>query len=91
MTKEVYDALKTRITVTAKAVQIWRWEFSNEGLNDGIDCMDDRFIDPMIQDFKTGRITMWNIAQHVFMLLRLFHQDQVEDLEARLIANPLKK
>lgn len=91
MKREVYEALKTRITVTAKVVAVWHWDFSNEGLNDGIDCMDDRFVDSMCQDILTDRPTMWNIAQHVFMFLRRFHEGHVEDLEARLIANPLTK
>ena len=90
MTKEVYEALKTRITVTAKMLDVWHWEFSNEGLNEGIDCFDDLFIDQMCQDMRMHRANLWNIAERVHMLLRWMKWHD-PNLDARLIANPLKK
>lgn len=88
MKKEVYEALKTRITVTAKQLGLWHWEFSNEGLNEGIDCFDEQYIDKMCQDMKMRRANLWNIAQRVYSFLVAFKHEDIDD---RLLANPIKK
>ena len=88
MKKEVYEALKTRIVVTVKQQDMWHWSFNNEGLNEGISCFDERYIDSMCQDMKMKRANLWNIAERVYGFLRAFRHEDIDD---RLLANPLKK
>ncbi len=91
MKKEVYDALKTRIKVTAKMLDVWHWEFDSSDLNEGIeDCFSHGWIDSMCGDITAKRANLWNIAERVHMFLRWMTGD-VPNLDARLIANPLKK
>ena len=91
MKKKVYDALKTRITVTAKMQNVWHWEFDSTGLNDGVkDCFSKGWIDSMCQDMTMKRVNLWNIAETVHKYLR-WMTDDIPDLDARLVANPLKK
>ena len=79
MKKEVYEALKSRITVTAKEIDLWHWEFENEGLNEGISCFDERYVDAMCQDMRMKSGNMWNIAQRVLGFLHAFGHDDIED------------
>ena len=88
MTREVYQALKTRMSVKQIAIDRWHWEFDNSGLNEGIDCFDQPFIDAMMQNVSTGNI--WNCAQMAYRHLCGLHKPD-DNVDARLIANPLKK
>lgn len=88
MTREVYSALKTRMTVKMLADGSYRWDFDNTGLNEGIDCFNDLWIDSMTQRVFTSNI--WNCAQRAHSFIRGFHKPE-HNVDARLIANPLKK
>jgi hypothetical protein len=91
MKKEVYEALKTRITVTAKMLDVWHWEFDSSDLNEGVeDCFSHEWIDSMCQDMRMHRANLWNISERVHKFLR-WMTDDVPNLDDRLIANPLKK
>ena len=91
MTKEVYEALKTRVTVTAKAENLWHWEFDNEGLNRHKGPFDKGYVDKMCRDVRMKSGNLWNVCEQVLKYLSWFHGKDEKNIEERLIANPLKK
>ncbi len=86
MRREVYEALKKRLTVKFVRIGVATIEFDNEGLNDGFSCFDEGYIDQVVVQFGFVRFNLWNAAQRVHRIIRRF----APDCDARLIANPWK-
>lgn len=87
MTREVYEALKTRLTVKFPRLGTASVYFDNSGLNEGIGCFEERFIDSIIAEFKSERFNLWNASQRIHWIVRQF----VPNCDARLLANPIRK
>lgn len=86
MRREVYEALKTRLTVKFVRIGVATIEFDNEGLNDGFSCFDEGYIDMIKVELRSRRFSLWNAAQRVHQIIRRF----APDCDARLIDNPWK-
>lgn len=84
MKRDVYEALKTRLTVKFVRIGVATIEFDNEGLNVGISCFDDGYIDQVVVQFGFVRFNLWNAAQRVHSVLRRLAPGS----DSRLVANP---
>ena len=86
MTREVYEALKERLVVTFPRIDTAVVHFDNSGLNEGLRCFDEGYIDMIRVELRSKRFSLWNAAQRVHRIVRQF----APDCDARLIANPWK-
>lgn len=79
MTPEIYEAMKRRISVKPDIDKETKerlcmmpddivYRFNAEGLNEGLDELDDDYVDPITHPMTTRN--MWNVCQRFYSFLR---------------------
>ena len=93
MKREVYEAMKARISIIPREearrideeagvkfdIPEWAtiYRFSNDGLNDGIADCDVEFVDPIQHAMKTKN--MWNVCQRFYGFIRQWFGESIDD------------
>lgn len=79
MTHEIYNAMKSRLTIVPLGEGTTSWKFYNIGLNKGIDRNSGDYIDPIYSPVSIS--FRWNVLQKIYRILREDHPD----INARLL------
>ena len=87
LSRDEYDRMSREagdeIVLEPEDLTIYR--FNNEGLNDGLDYLDEGYADPIVHAMKTRN--MWNVCQRFYGFLRAWHGTGIDERLLKSVSN----